>query len=114
MGIPGAPPIPLTERQLLVRSILANIGAAAAWIVLSLLLLANLFTSLPEAPWFWWSAGAAFITSFILWLVMCSEYFRERPPGKNLLWAFLLMTGPVMGPLLFYHRIWRKRLRLML
>jgi hypothetical protein len=110
MGLPSAPTTLLSDHQLLIRSILANVGAAAAWIVIILLVLGNIFASLPEAPWFWRSAGAAFATSFILWLAMWIEYFRERPPSNNLLWIWLLMTGPVMGPLLFYHRIWRKRL----
>ena len=113
MSLPDVPPIPLTDHQLLIRSILANIGAATAWIVIILLVLGNILASLPEAPWFWRSAGAAFSTSFVLWLAMWIEYFRERPPSNNLLWVFLLITGPVMGPLLFYHRIWRKRLDLM-
>jgi hypothetical protein len=110
-ALPGAPRTRLTDRQILIWSILANVGAAAAWVVIGLLVLGNLSTSVIESTWFLRVAGVAFATSSVLWLAMWREYFHERQLHYTFLWVFLLLTGPVVGPLLFYRRILRTRHR---
>jgi hypothetical protein len=102
--------MPLTDAQVRIRSRVAAVGAIAAWTVVALLVLGNFFIELVEYNRAYRGlAMLAFGASVALWIVCWLEYFRERPAEYSLVWAFLLMTGPILGPLLFYHRIWRSR-----
>ena len=110
MSLPLPPPIPLTPDQVRIRSRVAAIGVMAAWLVIFLLVLGNLFIDLVDYNTaFRTLAFAAFLGTVPLWIVAWLEYVRERPAEYSLVWAFLLMTGPVVGPLLFYYRVWRTR-----
>jgi len=40
---------------------------------------------------------------------MILEFLREKPSNLPYMWGGLLLTGPVIGPLLFYYFVWRKR-----
>ena len=53
--------------------------------------------------------AVAFFLAVPLWIVMILEFLRERPLNYPRMWGFLLLTGPVFGPLLFYYFVWRKR-----
>ena len=110
MALPVPPPMPLTDAQVRFRSRVAAVGAIAAWTVVALLVLGNVFIELIEYNRAYWGlAMVAFGVSVALWIVCWLEYLRERPAESSLVWAFLLSTGPILGPLLFYHRIWRPR-----
>ena len=110
MSLPLPPPLPLTKDQVRIRSRVAAIGVTAAWLVIFMLVLGNIFIDLVEYnAAFRAIAVAAFFGTVPLWIVAWLEYFRERPAEYSLVWAFLLMTGPVFGPLLFYYRVWRAR-----
>lgn len=113
MTLPLPPPATLTSTQVRVRGKIANVGAAGAWLVIVVLIAANLVLS-PTDPFPSWLntvAGAAFAVSCLLWIVCVLEFFRERPAERSLVYGFLLMTGPVVGPLIFYYRIWKPRRR---
>ncbi len=110
MGMPLPSPSRLTQNQVRVRSVLAFAGVVGAWSAIALLIYANLNKSVVDSPTgFNALAVLAFILSCLLWVMMWFEFVRERPADHTYLWAFLLMTGPVVGPLLFYYRIWRMR-----
>ena len=111
MTLPGQPPIPLSSSQVKVRSRVALVGVWAAWLVIALLIVANLDTSVVEDGFntFALIAGTVLALSVLLWVVMVLEFIRDRPAPNPLAWGFLLMTGPVLGPLLFYYRVWRPR-----
>jgi hypothetical protein len=111
MSLPSA--TPLTPKQLQIRSGVAKVGLVGAWAVIAVLVFGNLASSpeLTESSAFNTVAGAAFALACVLWVAMVLEYIRERPNPHALLWGFLLGTGPVVGPLLFYYRVWRVRYR---
>jgi len=113
MALPLPPPTPLKPDQVRVRTRVAKVGVVAAWIVVFLLVYANFDESVigQDVSLFSLIAGTAFLASCALWIVMILEYVRERPAQYSLLWALLLFTGPVFGPLLFYYRVWRVRYR---
>lgn len=101
----------LTTSQVRVRSRIALIGVMAAWLVVALLIYGNINPAVVEdtSSAFGLLAGTAFALSILLWVVMILEFIRERPAQHPWVWGFLLMTGPVLGPLAFYYRIWRPR-----
>jgi hypothetical protein len=107
----GRPPIPLSLSQVRLRSRVALVGVFAAWLFIAMLVVASLNTSFAEEglSTFDIIAGTAFAASVLLWVVMILEFMRERPTPYPWVWGFLLMTGPVLGPLLFYYRVWRPR-----
>jgi hypothetical protein len=114
MGMPLPPPIPptpLSAREVHIRSSVAVIGAIAAWSFVLLLLYANFDASLFErgSGVFERIAFICFASATLLWIVMWLEFARERPARFRLLWVVLLMSGPVIGPLLFYYLVYRKR-----
>jgi hypothetical protein len=111
MALPGAPPIPLSASAIRSRTRIATVGVLAAWLVVFMLLYGNLDSSVVNSDLgaFLIIANVAFAVSCLLWIVMLLEYFRERPAEYRYVWLFLLLTGPVVGPLLFYYRVWRKR-----
>ena len=111
MTLPGQPPIPLSLSQVRLRSRVALIGVFAAWLVIAMLVVANLNPSVADEglSTFAIIVITAFATSVLLWVVMILEFVRERPAAYPWVWGFLLMTGPVLGPLLFYYRVWRPR-----
>jgi hypothetical protein len=106
-----ARPSPLTPRQVTTRGRVAFLGAVVAWSFVILAVAVSFNVSGPNdtlGP-LEWATGGAFFASAILWVAMWMEYARERPREFPLLWGFLLLTGPVLGPLLFYHFVWRRR-----
>jgi hypothetical protein len=109
--LPGKPPTPLSLLQVRLRSRVALVGVFAAWLVIAMLVVANFKPSVAEEglSTFDIIVGTAFAASVLLWVVMILEFLRERPTQYPWLWGFLLMTGPVLGPLLFYYRVWRPR-----
>jgi hypothetical protein len=112
MTLPLPPPIPLTEAQVRARSRVAKASAAAIWTLFALAVIANFVVALDEDFDLSRFSGLFFVVflgSIPLWILMWLEYFRERPEEYSWVWAFLLMTGPTLGPLLFYYRIWKRR-----
>jgi len=112
MGIPLplAKPRTLSRSSARRRSRIAAVCAIAALCFLLAILLANFEPEilnvdyLPSRVYFYLSWSLA----VVLWILMWWEYARERP-NHRLIWAFLLMTGPFLGPLLFYFLVWRRR-----
>jgi hypothetical protein len=113
MGMPLPPPSPLSASQLQLRSRIAMVGMMAAWVVIAMLVYANLDQSLLDSGpgLFVLVANLFFAVSFVLWIMMWLEYFREPPERYRLMWAVLLLPGPIPGGLLFYYRVWRVRLK---
>lgn len=111
MALPTQPPIPLSAPQVRARSLVALVGVFAAWLVVAMLIVANFHPSVAEDGFstFALVGGTAFLLSVLLWIVMILEYVREPPARRRWVWGFLLTTGPVFGPLLFYYRVWRPR-----
>lgn len=111
MALPAQPSIPLSPSQVRTRSHVALVGALAAWLVVAMLIVASFDTTLvgDGLSAFALIGVTAFCVSVLLWVVMVLEYVREPPMHRRLVWGFLLMTGPVLGPLLFYYRVWRPR-----
>ena len=111
MGLPLAPSIPLKPGQVRVRSLLAAVGAGAAWSCIVILIAANFLPSSTDvsASPIAVAGTVAFFAAVPLWLIMILEYLRERPSGHPFVWGLLLFSGPIFGPLLFYHLVWRKR-----
>ena len=115
MGMPLPSPSvrPLTVDQVKIRSALARVGMIGAWSVVALAIYANFDQAAVDSSSFNFVVGFAFLLACVLWIMMWLEFARERPHEYKYAWAFLLMTGPVLGPLLFYYRVWRARLKLM-
>ena len=113
MGMPLPPPRAPTVNQLRSRSRAANVGLAGACGVIFLLIYANVNQSVLDgrSAVFDSLLGLTCALSCLLWIMMWLEYFRERPHEYSLGWAFLLLTGPVLGPMLFYYGVWRVRLK---
>ena len=109
MSLPASPPTALSERQIQLRSRVAFVGALFAWAFISLALLEAALNALGTSADFLAIRSTAFVGSVILWAAMAVEYARERPDRLRYMWLGLLLTGPVFGPLAFYHLIWRSR-----
>jgi hypothetical protein len=111
MSLPLARARPLSPPQVRIRSMVAAIGAAAAWACVALLAVANFVPAATDdaASPIAVAGTVAFFSAAPLWLVMILEFLREKPSSHPLIWGFLLLTGPVFGPLLFYYFVWRKR-----
>jgi MFS family permease len=112
MPLPSQSAIPLTRDQVKLRSVVARVGMIGAWSVIALAIYANFDESTLDSSTFQALVGVAFLLACVLWIMMWFEFARERPVEYSYVWAFLLMTGPVLGPLLFYYRIWRTRIKL--
>jgi hypothetical protein len=98
MGMPLPPAVPLSTDQVRIRSAVARAGLAGAWCVIALLIYANLDSSAVEDSSFDALAAVAIGMACLLWITMWLEFARERPIEYPYVWAFLLMTGPVLGP----------------
>lgn len=114
MAMPLPSPIPLTARSLRIRTRLAQIGIAAAWLAIVMMVYANFDASLVEGGSLTFDtiANTAFAVSFLLWVVMWLEYIRERPIKRPIAWFVILCFGPIPGAALFYYKVWRVRYRL--
>jgi hypothetical protein len=67
---------------------------------------------LPElSPTFQVLMGPGVIAVFWLWIWMLTDYFRERPPIRPVLWGWLLVLGSYAGALAYFFAIWRGRHR---
>lgn len=113
MGMPLPPSRPLSQNQLRLRSGIARVGMIAAWVVIAMLIYANFDQSLIDnAPGvFYFVANLFFAVFFVLWIMMWLEFFREPPVKHRVVWALLLLPGPIPGALLFYYKIWKLRLK---
>jgi hypothetical protein len=112
MPLPSSTVRPLTVDQVKIRSALARVGVIGAWSFVALAIYANFDQAAVESSAFKLVVGFAFLLACVLWIMMWLEFARERPHEYKYVWAFLLMTGPVFVPLLFYYRVWRARLKL--
>jgi hypothetical protein len=101
--------MPLTDAERRVRSRDARIGLVGAWGLVAIAVIAEMLNIDPRNPVFLAVLSIALVLSVLLWVMMWREFFRERPTKFSLLWAALLLSGPVLGPLLFYHWIWKPR-----
>jgi hypothetical protein len=111
MALPGASSIQLSAGAIRSRTRIATVGLLAAWLVVFMLLYGNLDPSVVngDVGAFLIIGNVALAASCLLWIVMLLEYIRERPAEYRYVWLLLLLTGPVVGPLLFYYGVWRKR-----
>src|SRR5512138_2770815 len=112
MGMPLPRPRPLSPTQLRLRTRIARVGMIAAWVVIAMLLYANLYQSLIEEDIgaFYLVASYSFAVSCVLWVMILLEYLREPPAKHRFMWAILLLAGPIPGAMLFYYKVWKVRL----
>lgn len=109
MPLPLPTATPLTAAQIKVRSAMARFGAIGAWAVLVGLWLGCISDDIAGSAAFRYGMASGFLAACLLWIVSILEFTRERPSGHLLIWATLLLSGPVLGPLIFYYRVWRSR-----
>ena len=80
--------------------------------MIALAIYANFDQSAVDTSSFHALVGFAFLLACVLWIMMWLEFARERPIEYTYVWVFLLMTGPVVGPLIFFYLVWRPRNKL--